>query len=193
MGKMSKEDERFLQSHGIPVVATFDASGLAAGEWKAAMRAEGKLIAYGVSCLRGHSLKTRSGSCIRCNTANISFALRSHRDGFVYLARSSSAKLLKVGFSARDPFGRIEVANYEGYGGASDWRVRTVVESSSAGRFEIDLHAALSGWSAPQGWIRNGALREAREIYTCSLATARNRLSILLAHDPEATLEHFRG
>lgn len=191
MARLRKADERFLEAHDIPLAATFDASGLATRDWKAAMRCEGKLIAYGVSCLRGHSLKTRSGNCIRCNTANIAFGMRPDREGFVYLARSPGAKLVKVGFSANDPHGRIAIANCEGYGGARDWRIRTIARSGTAGRLELDLHSALRRWRAPQAWIRNGVPCEAREIYACRLASARRHLADLLIHDPEAAIAHL--
>src|SRR5690348_7499758 len=122
MAKLLKRDEQFLVRHGISLDLLFDASGMPTWKWKERMREEGKLFAYGVRCFRGHSLKARSGNCIRCNTANIAFQMRSARSGYVYIARSASRKLTKVGYSADDPWNRIYIANLEGYANAQDWR-----------------------------------------------------------------------
>ena len=89
MAKLSDADAEFLLGKDIPLSTAFDASGMPTREWKATMKAEGKFVAYGVTCLRGHSLKTRAGNCIRCNPANIAFARRAAKEGFVYLARST--------------------------------------------------------------------------------------------------------
>jgi hypothetical protein len=172
MAKLSKDDARFLEAHGIPLAAVFDASGMRTRDWKAAMREQGKLIAYGVTCLRGHSLKTRSGNCVRCNTANFAYALRSERAGYVYIARSANLKLIKVGFS-NDPDNRVYIANLEGYGGAKDWTIRTWIMSDRAGRIELDVHVALKSYNSPRFWIRNWEEIEAREIYDCTLKIAQ--------------------
>jgi hypothetical protein len=147
-------------------------------EWKERMRAEGKLFAFGVQCLRGHSLKSRSGNCIRCNTANITFQLRPSRSGFVYIARAPSQKLTKIGFSADNPQNRVYIANLEGYAGTADWRVVEELYSDHAGRIEIEVHKALRESRIPQPWIRNGWECVAQEVYKCTLHQARETLAL---------------
>lgn len=180
MAKLSKRDEQFLARHGISLELLFDASGLPSSQWKTRMRQEGKLFAFGVHCLRGHRLKTRSGNCIRCNTANIAFQMRSGRDGYVYIARSASRKLTKIGFSADDPWNRIYIANLEGYAGASDWRIVQQHCGTKAGRWELAMHATLREHRKPQVWYRNGESCEAREVYGCTLREARAALALAI-------------
>lgn len=177
MAKLTKRDEQFLTRHGISLDLLFNASGMPSWQWKARMREEGKLFAFGVSCLRGHSLKTRSGNCIRCSTANIAYQMRSERDGYVYIARSAGRRLTKIGFSADDPWNRIYIANLEGYAGASDWRVVQQHYGMNAGRLELALHAALREHWKPQTWYRNGRWCEAREVYGCTLRDAKMALA----------------
>lgn len=188
MAKLSVADANFLEKQCIPLSATFDASGMSTREWKAVMKAEGKFVAYGVNCLRGHSLKTRAGNCIRCNTANIAFARRSESEGFVYLARSAMLRLVKVGFSAEDPDNRIYIANLQGYAGSNDWKIRFSVYVENAGRLEIAIHSTLKNHQALQLWERNGFESEAREVYACSLAYAKQVLMSQLAPSDIATL-----
>lgn len=180
MAKLSRSDEAFLDLHGIPLTATFDASGMRAAAWKQAMRDQGKLIAYGVSCLRGHSLKTRAGNCVRCNTANIAYALRPSKPGYVYIAHSKALGLVKIGFS-QDPDNRVYIANLEGYGGAADWAIKVQHYATSAGRIELELHSLLHSHKDPRYWYRNGDLIEAREVYSCSASFAQRTLRSLVA------------
>lgn len=46
MGKLTSEDASFLTQHRIALTAAFDATGMSARGWKAAMKAEGKFVAY---------------------------------------------------------------------------------------------------------------------------------------------------
>ena len=180
MGRLSKRDKEFLQQNGISLELVFDASGMPTRVWKQRMREEGKLFAFGVQCLRGHSLKARSGNCIRCNTANIAYQMRSNRAGYIYIARSKSLGLTKVGFSADDPDNRIYIANLESYAGASDWDIVMRVNSAEAGRLELDLHSELREYRLPLCWIRNGEECEAREVYECGAQEAIDAVTAVL-------------
>lgn len=47
---------------------TFDASGLSSKEYKAKMKENGALVAYGVPpCPKGHTLKNKQANCLQCN------------------------------------------------------------------------------------------------------------------------------
>ena len=182
MARLTARDAIFVEKHGISVASLFDASGMPTWQWKERMRAEGKLFAFGVRCFRGHSLKSRSGNCIRCNTANITFQLRPSRAGFVYIARSARSKLTKVGFSADDVQNRIYIANLEGYAGAKDWSVVGEAYSEAAGRVEIEVHKALREYRQTQAWVRNGWECEAHEVYRCTRRQAREALAAARSH-----------
>lgn len=179
MAKLRKEDEQFLKKHGIDISLTFDGSRMTDREIRAWMSSERLLIAYGKRCIRGHYVRA-AGGCVRCDTSKIEFARRARKSGFVYIANSAQAKLLKIGFS-EDPDDRIYNARVEGYGGIYDWQIRYCAFADNAGRIEILMKAALNSYHHPIGWIRNGYYKTADEIYKCTLTKAYGALAENLA------------
>ena len=68
MATLTQEQTDFLKSHHIPMDKTFDASGLSSKEYKAKMKENGALVAYGVPpCPKGHTLKNKQANCLQCN------------------------------------------------------------------------------------------------------------------------------
>lgn len=92
------------------------------------MKAEGKLVAYGVTrCHRSHNLRNRYGKCIQCFPATIAFGRRKELSGYIYIAQSVKSDLFKIGFSADVHDNRIYIAKLEGYAGARDWQILLTV------------------------------------------------------------------
>lgn len=168
MAKLSDDQKRFLSSQNIPYDAVFDATGMAKANYQAAMKAEGKLFAYGVSpCgAGGHSLRTRSGHCIQCDTAKISYILRHYSSGYVYVAGSLSKKVLKVGTTTYIQQ-RQQTLSKEGYGGATDWKILAKVECKNAGQIEKNVQARLSKWSVPGEYYKGWDLQSCYELFRC--------------------------
>ena len=98
MAKLTKSQLAFIQRMQLDSYSLFDASGLRARDWKLQMKELGKLVAFGVTpcSAGGHSLRTRAGHCLQCNTANLSFLKRMSDRGEVYVAWSSGAKIAKI-------------------------------------------------------------------------------------------------
>jgi hypothetical protein len=181
LAKLTKQQIRYLDQHGFEPEDAFDASGLARADYRARMKAEGKLVAYGVTrCLNGHRLRTRAGNCIQCSPASIAFARRAVLPGFIYIAQSEATSLLKIGFSGDDPDNRIYIANLEGYGGAWDWVITITLWSERAGAIEIAVQKALSDVRIDRSWIRNGHEIVTKELFDCSLKIATERLQSML-------------
>jgi len=130
MSTLSKEQRDFLRHHKIPENLVFDATGLKRKEWQSQMEQLGLRFAFGVGkCKRGHTLRSRAGNCIQCETANIAFTNRHYDDGFVYIAYSLEKILLKVGV-AKSIKKRMNSLNSLGYAGANDWKVLHSVEAN---------------------------------------------------------------
>jgi hypothetical protein len=87
----------------------------------------------------------------------------------LYIAKSG--RLTKVGFST-DPGNRIYIANLEGYGGRSDWKIRAWLYSANAGRLERAVHQRLASFVEELEWSRNGARRPTREVFRCTYSQA---------------------
>jgi len=105
MAQLTKEQLDFLKSQGVPLSKVFDATGMGPSKYSTVMKDLGMVVAYGVTpCGKaGHRLKTRSGHCVQCKTANLAFQARFDDPGEVYVARSAKQNILKVGTSSTRP------------------------------------------------------------------------------------------
>ena len=84
MLNLNKSQIEFLKSQNISEKMIFNAKGLKKSEYKGIMKLKRKIIAYNVTPCRenGHTLRTRSGHCVQCNTTRIGFQKRSDKIGF---------------------------------------------------------------------------------------------------------------
>lgn len=182
MAKLTKADIAFLERHGIPLSATFDASGLSRAEYSERMKAEGKFAAYGVTrcSAERHSLRNRHGTCLRCFPASIAFINRAESAGYLYVARSRCSGLIKIGFSSNQVDNRLYIANLEGFAGCYDWTKRATWKSRRAGRVEIAIHQSLSAFAVRRCWPRNGSTVESKEVFKCTLKAAIDAVNSLL-------------
>jgi hypothetical protein len=172
MRNLSNEERKFLNEQNIPLSRVFDATGLRRKDWEFQIKELGLQFAYGTNPCRngGHTLKTKAG-CIQCNPAFIAFARRHYENAFVYLARSSAKKLIKVGVGKT--IERRETSlNSHGYAGASDWKVLHSVEVDEAGKVEFSIHSDLVIHNVAETYLRDGNLVVCREVFSCSMDTA---------------------
>jgi hypothetical protein len=182
--KLTDEQKRFLTSQQILERAVFDAAGMPPRFYRPLMEREEKLFVIGVSpCLqRGHTMRTRAGHCVQCDTKKIAFITRYFQRAYVYIAGSRRTKLVKLG-SSRTPWNREAIINQLGYGGISDWRLLYYAQFANAGKVEFTAHRTLAGYSTPRFYTREYAEVECREIFRCNYEKALESAS------PEGLLE----
>ena len=168
MATLTPSQLAFLDSQRIPLSKVFDATGMKQSEYRKSMSALGLPIAYGVSpcAAAGHTLRTRAGHCVQCNTAVIAFMRRNDEAAIVYVAHSTSTGLVKVGL-ATDVAERISTLRRLGYGGVTDWKLQHERPCARAGLVEFAVHAALEPWRARRSYARDGATVECRELFVC--------------------------
>lgn len=168
MTTLTADQMAFLESQRIQPWRVFDATGLTQSEYRAVMRELGLSIASGVTpcAAHGHTLRTRAGHCVQCNTARIAFMRRHDEPAYVYVAQSSAIGLVKVGV-AGDVNARLQSLRKLGYGGASDWRLVSSRWCEHAGAAEFALHATLSGFQAHRVYQRDGFDVDCRELFRC--------------------------
>ena len=135
MAKLTDDQRFFLKTQKLPLSQIFDASGMRKAAYAEAMKAAGANFAFGTTpCARGgHTLRTRAGHCIQCDTSKIAYQMRHHRAGFVYLAGSPSTAQLKIG-STGDLSDRESKLRDYAYGGAADWEIILSSFVQNAGR-----------------------------------------------------------
>jgi hypothetical protein len=80
---------------------------------------------------------------VQCRPAAIGYLRRYYADGQVYIAKSTSKGILKVG-SAKDAPSRIAQLNYYVYGGALDWALQASYTCNTAGKVELEVHGILA-------------------------------------------------
>lgn len=182
MATLTIEQLSFLKSQGISLSLVIDAGHLTKSAREALMKESGHHFYYGGTPCKaaGHSLRTKAGHCIQCDTSKIAYQLRSSAAGYVYLAHSERNGYIKVGFSEIDPYNRITWLQSSSYGNVNDWEIkRSVRIQKNAGKCEFEIHAALEKWRKPVVYLKNGSTVECREIFYCTLAEAENIFLII--------------
>jgi hypothetical protein len=173
LAQLTSAQLHFIDSQKISLSMLFDSSGLSKNERLRAMDALGKNFYYGgASCKsEGHTLRTKSGHCIQCDTSKIAYQLRDSASGYVYLAFSPNSKLIKIGYSKFHPQDRGAFLRNEAYGNIKDWDIKKISHAEKdAGKKEFLIHSALAKFQKPIVYEKNrGVFVECREIFDCEL------------------------
>lgn len=177
MTKLTSEQKKFLDHHKISLSSVFDATGLGKSDYRKEMKLLDKSVAVGVTpCKKGrHSLRSRSGHCVQCNTASLAFQARNTATAYVYVAGSLSLKVIKVGMSANIE-NRFNSLNDLGYGGASDWTCLCWKNTENAGNIEFRVHSILNKYAAPTTYERFGNTVNCLETFSCDANLAINEI-----------------
>jgi hypothetical protein len=185
VAKLRSNERKFCNHHGIPEERLFDASGIRPVDFKEIMKSDEKWAAYGVRPCRpaGHILRNRHNTCLMCNTQRVAHMLRTKKAGYLYVASGSGGKLMKLGFS-QDPFNRLKIANYGGWGGHNDWRLVCYAWSSEGGRIEEQLLSEFANIRIPLEWERNWRTEITRESYKANIIGAIEKIVSLCDGDP---------
>ena len=186
MASLTKDQLEFLARYGVSPESVFDATGLSASIWKVEAKKRGMRFVFGASpCQKaGHTIRTRAGHCFQCNPENKSYITRHESGGYVYIAQSKSASLVKVG-STTDLWSRGRALNDLTYGGARDWRI--VIRTAwieRAGEVESKTHQALRQWAIAGHYQKAGVHVDCRELFKSDLRTTKDAL---VKHLPKAT------
>lgn len=181
MLEILESQKDFLDYHSIPLSQVFDASGLRQRDYKVYMKEFDYAYAIGVTPCQamGHTLRNSSGHCVQCNPSTIRFRRRYYENGYVYLAGSTSEKVIKVGF-ANDIDNREESLNKQGYGSIYDWQIIYWVQINEGGSFEYLIQDQLNSYASPRTFIKDGRTNNCLEIFSCSFFKAKGIIDILL-------------
>lgn len=177
MATLSKDEVAFLKEQGIAPSQVFDASFTKKKlDVQKQMETLDLSFYFGHSACRsgGHTLRTKAGHCIQCDTSKIAYQLRHSAAGYIYLAYSQDKKLAKVGFTKNDPQERAELLRQEKYANASDWDVKKIAKyEKDAGRREFAIHSRLGHYQKSITYEKyKGQMVECREVFSCSLDAA---------------------
>ena len=181
MAQLTDEQNQFLSKHKIPVSTLFDATGMSRQHYRSAMKDLGKLIAMGVTpCANGgHTLRTRAGHCLQCNTARFAFQKRFEDTADVYIAGSRKGGFLKIGV-AGSATERMNSLKHLAYAGQIDWELITVFRSTKAGQIEFLAQKDVSEFAFPTIYLRDGIEVSCLETFKCSSSRALEAITKFL-------------
>jgi hypothetical protein len=182
--KLTKEQQYFLLTKfNILPDEVMDATSMKRSEWMKLIKDSEYKVAAGVdSCTKSikHTIKSKSGHCIFCSPASISFQRRYSNNGDLYVMFSQSKKLIKVGVAASSEE-RESSLNQAAYGNIKDWSLKFSIYISKSGEAEKKVHNMLSAYHFP---IKHGAGNSvfASEIFSCSVAKAVHKILLVAPH-----------
>lgn len=163
-----------------------DGSGLTKADRTRLMDALDKKFYYGGSpcSAAGHTLRSKAGHCIQCDTSKIAFQLRSSQSGYLYLAYSGRERCAKVGTTSVGPKERIATLASSGYGNCFDWKlIESIYLQSNAGATEFKIHALLEPFQTGIIYEKNGIDVECREVFFCDLEVAQSAFRDVLSNE----------
>jgi len=170
--------------HAISHSQVLDARGLSHKERKAALAAGSYLAAiHGrQTCAKGHTadLWSTSGHCVVCYPQNVQMQKKHRASGYIYVARSASTKLTKIGITEDDIEDRIVFLNSQSYAGTADWKLYFFAAVHAMGEVETALKAQLRTYKLPTPQLRAREWKMAHEVFTCLPSKAQRELQRLL-------------
>lgn len=173
MTKLTKDQVEFLKQIGVPIEKTFNATGMSRTHYSKIMKSQSFEIAYGVTpCSRNnHTLRTRAGNCVQCNTANLRFQNRHRENGYLYLATSKVGGVVKFGVT-QNISERKKTLNETKYGGFIDWKIITYSNCAECGKVEKLIHSEISHLRVVAEYSKNGKMQSAYELFKVPLNKA---------------------
>lgn len=189
MSRLTKEQTEFLKQQDIPEELVFDASGLTKTEYHSIMKEQGKIIAFNVTPCNtgGHSLRTRSGHCIQCDTSKIAFIKRAISIGIVYIAGSIKGEVIKIGYTQNKTV-RENSLNRTKYGGYDDWIVLFSTQSFNAAEIEHLCQTSLRRYGVSNKYEHDNHTQETYELFSCSYLKAKSGLNEILSNNSIRTM-----
>jgi len=175
--KLTSEQLNFLETQKVSLDKIFDAEGLSKSDYHPLMKEMDKIIAIGVTpCAKfSHTMRTRNGHCVQCNTASIAYLERHYDKGYIYIAGSKKEKVVKIGFTSNIN-NREESLNNENYGQINDWKILFQVMCKNAGKIEFHTHKKLSKYLTDKNYLKNNKRNQCYEIFSCSYSLAKKTL-----------------
>lgn len=183
---MDKKTQEFITRHRL-TDEIMDAEGKAISDISHIMKLKNILFAYNTtSCSKGHTIRSRSGHCIVCQPAGITFIRRSMETGYIYIAGSIRKQCIKIGMTTVPIDHRLSRLNSRGVGSTSDWVVLKSIKCHLANRHEMAIHSLLAKYQIDGDFYGETA---SREMFRCSFQKADSIMSNYLETNQVSVLE----
>lgn len=170
---LNTKEINFLSLHGLSSDDVYDGRNETRASYRINAKQMGKTVILGNTCnAAGHRLKTRAGHCVQCDPAKLAYEKRHYNSGFVYLAESKQAGLIKVGVTQNIKT-RNDSLNSTMYAGEIDWRIIHSENVQDSGKIEKNIQRKLKRYSVSgRLYEKNGKMQEATEVFKTQRAIA---------------------
>lgn len=175
---LTREEKDFLKKYNLSPDDFYDARGETVTEYHDKAKKAGCQFVIN-QCQYGHRLKERSGHCIVCKPALITYRKRESGGGLVYIA--VSGKYCKVGVTdEKRKTNQQSLADREyrlnsegGYAGRTGWQtIKSWVVEKNIGKVEREAHKLLQTYQTEEYYVYSGEVRKAQEVFACPIQTA---------------------
>jgi hypothetical protein len=168
----SKEEFAFLKAQNLTADDVYDGRNQSALTSRARARALKRTIVLGAPCRKaGHRLRTRSGHCVQCDTSKISYQHRYHAPGYIYIAGSQAARLIKIG-TAIDIDQRLTNLRNQEYASIRDWVMLYTARVKNGGEVERHALCLLKHCQVIRTYDKDGSPQDATELLRTGFSEA---------------------
>ncbi len=181
---LTKEQKDFIKKHKISEDLLIDANGSGmSDELKQALTDTKRVLTYntsGCAVNADHGFTTIEGYCVECDTDKIAVALRTYKTGYIYIAGSIKAHLIKVGSSneTKDRIKALNIATTKN-GGYDDWELLFQAKTETLGKVERMFQQKLSDYKSSAQYEKGSKIQNGGELYRCSYAKAKDTMTAL--------------
>lgn len=181
---LNKEQKDFMKKHQIPEDLLFDANGEGfSEELKQNMSEANKVLAYnavGCEANTDYNFINIEGDFVQGDTDKIPFALRTYKTGYIYIAGSIKAHLIKVGSSneVKDRIKSLNISTAKS-GGYDDWELLLQAKTTTLGKVERLFQQKLVEYKSSAQYEKHGKIQNGGELYRCSYNKAKEVLTAL--------------
>lgn len=171
---MTEFEEEFFKRNKIDNEKCVDVKGNRMNWYvKYWMQRNNKLFAFNAfPCKNGHTIKNSKGQCIVCNSAKISYQMREHESGYLYIAGTKWGKRIKIGCTTNYEKREKYLNENKGYGFFADWKILAVAKVDEMGFRERQIQEKLEKYREfGLQYYRGNELKKSNEAFRCNYET----------------------
>lgn len=175
---LTKEQKEFMKKHQITEDLLIDANGgEMSEELKQSMAENQKVLAINVNSIHAdadHDFINIDGLCVQHDLEKIPFAIRTYKTGYIYIAGSKKAHLIKVGSSneVKDRIKTLDISTTKN-AGFDDWELLFQAKTTTLGKVERLFQSKLSDYKSSSQFEKGRKLQNGGELYRCSYNKAK--------------------
>ncbi|GEN71397.1 GIY-YIG nuclease family protein [Chryseobacterium lathyri] len=120
-----------------------------------------------------HTIKNSKGQCVMCNSARISFQMREHEEGYIYIAGTLWGRKIKIGATTNYEKREKYLNENKGYGFHADWKILAAIKVDEMGLRERQIQIKLEKYREyGLNYYQGKELKKSNEAFRCNYEKA---------------------